>query len=88
VWDGQGAGEAGPALVMEELRQAIKAGGRVWLRVVSGAGDVERVLADPISLEAGTLRTRLPGATRERRFSIHRIVAAEAVEQTEGTWHG
>lgn len=94
VGGGQDGGEAGPALVMEELRQAIKAGTKVWLRTVNSVGDVERVLVAPTSFEAGLLRSRLPGALGERRFSIHRIIAAEPatrnevdLENRKGPWH-
>lgn len=85
VWSTADAGEAGPALVMEQLRTAIASGGSVWLRAVTGAGDIERVQLAPISLVGGLLRARLAGTGRERRFSIHRIMAVEqrAHEGTE-----
>lgn len=91
---GQDGGESGPALVMEQLRQAIRAGAEVWLRAVNSVGDVERVLVVPTSFEAGLLRSRLPGTARERRFGIHRIIAAEPATRNEadletgkGPWH-
>lgn len=76
VWAADDSGESGPSRVMEQLRQAIEAGVDVWLQVVDGAGERERLLLRPISLVAGTLRTRPPDSAKERRFSIHRIMAA------------
>ncbi len=80
TWGTPDSGESGPALVMEELRQAIRAGTTVWLRSVNAQGDVERALLRPVSLAEGMLRARIPDGTRERRFSIHRIMGAEAAE--------
>ncbi|MHA7269594.1 helicase-associated domain-containing protein [Arthrobacter sp. HLT1-20] len=77
VWGTAEAGEAGPALVMELLRQSIAGGSSVWLSAVNGSGDGERVLLVPLSLEGGLLRARLHGTGHERHFSIHRITAAE-----------
>jgi hypothetical protein len=83
IWGTPDSGESGTALVMEELRQAIRAGTSVWLRWVNTHGEVERALLRPVSLVEGTLRARVPGGTRERRFSIHRIMAVEAAETAE-----
>lgn len=83
VWAADDGGESGPSRVMEQLRQAIEAGADVWLRVVDGAGERERLLLRPISLVAGTLRARPPDSSQERRFSIHRIMAAEPAGSTK-----
>ncbi|MGO2541918.1 MAG: helicase-associated domain-containing protein [Specibacter sp.] len=83
VWAADDGGESGPSRVMEQLRQAIEAGADVWLQVVDGAGERERLLLRPISLVAGTLRARPPGSSQERRFSIHRIMAAEQAASSE-----
>ena len=87
VWASAGGGESGPALVMEQLRQAVARGGHILLQAVDGTGTVERVLLEPVSLEAGMLRARLPGTGRERRFSIHRIVAAEPAVDKQKEFH-
>ncbi|WP_343319516.1 helicase-associated domain-containing protein [Arthrobacter sp. TMP15] len=76
-----GGGESGPALVMEELRQAIAADVDIWLQIVTAAGERERLRLRPLSLVAGTLKTFLAGGTTERRFSIHRIMATEQAEE-------
>lgn len=78
-----GSGESGPALVMEELRQAIAADVDIWLQIVNAAGERERLRLRPLSLVAGTLRTLLPDGTTERRFSIHRIMATQQVAEAE-----
>ncbi|WP_425865142.1 helicase-associated domain-containing protein [Arthrobacter sp. TWP1-1] len=83
TWGTPDSGESGPALVMEELRQAIRAGTSVWLRWVNAQGEVERAMLRPVSLAEGTLRARVPGGTRERRFSIHRIMAVEAADAAD-----
>lgn len=88
VWANAGGVESGPALIMEQLRQAVVLGGRILLQAVDGTGTVERVLLEPVSLEAGMLRARLPGSGRERRFNIHRIVAAEAALDKQEEDHG
>ncbi|POH60244.1 helicase-associated domain-containing protein [Arthrobacter glacialis] len=84
VWGSAVQDEAGPALVMEQLRLSIASGNTVWLSAVNGSGDVERVLLVPLSLVGGLLRARLNGTGRERHFSIHRITAVEDPPQ-EGT---
>ncbi len=84
LWSTADAGEAGPALVIEQLRTSIASGASVWLRAVTGSGDIERVQLAPISLVGGLLRAQLAGTGRERRFSIHRIVAVEHLTY-EGT---
>ncbi|SEE73288.1 Helicase conserved C-terminal domain-containing protein [Arthrobacter alpinus] len=89
TWGARDTGESGPALVMEELRQAVRTGSAIWLRAVTGQGEVERVLVRPVSLAAGMLRARTVLGDRERRFSIHRIMATETTEQDqEGAPHG
>ncbi|MDD0856923.1 helicase-associated domain-containing protein [Arthrobacter alpinus] len=81
VWANDGVGESGPALVMEELRQALEHGRILRVRAVNRDGEIEELLLLPVSLDAGMLRARLAATGRERRLSIHRIISALAKPQ-------
>ncbi|WP_207344982.1 helicase-associated domain-containing protein [Arthrobacter sp. E3] len=83
IWADAGGGESGPALVIEALRGAMAQGAQVRLHAVDTTGTIERIVLRPVSFEAGTLRARLPDTGQERRFSIHRIVAAEPVQDKQ-----
>ena len=78
VWANDGVGESGPALVMEQLRQALERGRILNVRAVNRDGEIEELLLLPVSLDAGMLRARLATTGRERRLSIHRIISAVA----------
>ena len=64
---------------MEQLRAAIAHGGQLRLHTVDNTGALHQVVFQPLSLEAGMLRARLPGTGHERRLNVHRILAAEPV---------
>ena len=79
LWAEVDGGESGTALVMEQLRAAIAHGGQLRLHTVDNTGALHQVVFQPLSLEAGMLRARLPGTGHERRLNVHRVLAAEPV---------
>ncbi|MGO4382730.1 helicase-associated domain-containing protein [Specibacter sp. RAF43] len=81
-----GRGESAPALVLEQLRAAIRHQQVVWVTTVSADGRPERLRLHPVSVAEGRLRAFEPARERERVVSIHRVMDVEPVEpQTKGT---
>ncbi|HEY9565651.1 MAG TPA: WYL domain-containing protein, partial [Nocardioides sp.] len=68
-----------PADSLALLRQAIEAGGSVWISYLDNHGTATERVVDPVRIEGGQLTAYDHRSEDQRTFAIHRLNAVRAL---------
>ena len=63
------------------LREAVEAGGRVWIGYVDNHGSTVERVVDPVRVEAGWLSAYDHRTEDVRSFAVHRITAVRRLDR-------
>jgi len=72
-------GRAGPMSTMATLREAVEAGGTVWIGYVDNHGSTVERVVEPVQVEGGWLTAYDRRSDEVRSFAVHRITGVHEV---------